>query len=246
MILKVANSVNAGVRTVQIKDVKHFWVRMRDIEKGLGLKGMRNLVREAIIGILGVNKLCDKDFREYKRSLQELTGNIHDNMKDKYVRNDIAEKIIKNCRGVKKTRDNLNRSDKEQQRQNFRLLLGFTEHDTFLSKEQSVLNKLLEVFLREEMYQQYSVLSYKIDLYFVKYKLAVEIDEHGHKERDSQKELSRENTIKQKLGCKFIRINPELKDFSITVEINRILEHIKEVTDKEISELKKIIKYLKI
>ena len=246
MILKVANFVNAGVKTVQIKDVKHFWVRMGDIEKGLGLKGMRNLVREEIIGILGVNKRCDKDFREYKCSLQELTGNMHGNMKDKYVRNDIADKIVKNCRGVKKTKDNSNRSNKEQQRQNFRLLLGFTERDIFLSKEQSVLNKLLVAFLREEMYQQYSVSSYKIDLYFVKYKLAVEIDEHGHKERDSEKELSGENAIKQKLGCIFIRINPELKDFNITVEINRVFEHIKGVKDREISELKEIIKKLKI
>ena len=56
----------------------------------------------------------------------------------------------------------------------------------------------------------------------------------------------RENAIKQKLGCKFIRINPELKDFSITVEINRIFEHIKEIKDKEISELKEMINNLKI
>ena len=159
MVLKVENFVNAGVKTVQIKDAKHFWVKMRDVEKGLGLKVLRNLVREEIIDILGVNKRCDKDFREYKRSLQELTGNMHDNMKDKYVQNVIAEEIIKNCRGVKKNKDNSNRSDKEQQRQNFRLLLGFTERDIFLSKEQSMLNKLLEVFLREEMYQQHSVLS---------------------------------------------------------------------------------------
>ena len=76
--------------------------------------------------------------------------------------------------------------------------------------------------------------------------LAVEIDEHGHKEKDSEKEMSRENAIKQKLGCKFIRINPELKDFSITVEINHIFEHIKEVKDTEISEFKEIIKNLKI
>ena len=126
------------------------------------------------------------------------------------------------------------------------MLLGFNEHDLFLSKEQSVLNKLLEAFLREEMYQQYSVLNYKIDLYFVKYKLAVEIDEHGHKERDSKNELMRENAIKQKLGCKFIRINPELKDFSITIEINRIFEHIKEIKDKEINKLKEMINNLKI
>ena len=66
------------------------------------------------------------------------------------------------------------------------------------------------------------------------------------KKRDNEKELMRENAIKQKLGCKFIRINPELKDFSITVEINGIFEHIKEIKDKEISDLKEMINNLKI
>ena len=246
MILAIENFVNAGVKTVRIINKNYFWVKMKDVEKGLGLKCIRNLVRKEIISILGINKRCDKDFKKYKRSLQEITGNMHDNMKDKYIRNDIAENIIENCRGVKKTKDNLNKSNKEQQRQNFRLLLGFNEQDVFFSKEQSVLNKLLEAFLREEIYQQYSVLGLKIDLYFVKYKLAVEIDEHGHQKRDNEKELMRENAIKQKLGCKFIRINPELKDFSITVEINGIFEHIKEIKDKEISDLKEMINNLKI
>ena len=186
----------------------------------------------------GVNKSCDKDFKKYKCSLQEITSYMCDNMKDEYIKNNIAEKIIK---------DNLNKSDKKQQRQIFHLLLGFNEHDdVFLSKKQSVLNKLLEAFLREEMYQQYSVLGFKIDLYFVKYKLAVEIDEYDHKEIDNEKELMRENAIKQKLGCKFIKINPELKNFSITVEINQIFEHIKKIKDKEISELKEMINNLKI
>ena len=125
MILTIENFVNAGVKTVRVKDAKHFWVRMRDVEKGLGLKALRNLVKQEINGTG-----CD-DCKKYKRSLQELTNNTNDNMKDKYIRNDIAEKIIKNCRGVKKTRDNLNKSDKEKQRQNFRLLLGFNEHDMF-------------------------------------------------------------------------------------------------------------------
>ena len=69
--------------------------------------------------------------------MQELTNNINDNMKDKYIRNDIAEKIIKNCRGIKKSKT---RSNKQQQRQNFRQLLGFTERDLFLTKETSVIN----------------------------------------------------------------------------------------------------------
>ena len=231
MILTIENFVNARVKTVKLKDVKNFWVKIKDVGDGLGLKNIRESVRIEIIGILGINKRCDKDFKKYKHSLQELPGNIYGNMKDKYIRNDFAEKLIKNCRGVKKTKDNLNRSDREQKRLNFRLLLGFNEHDLFLSKEQSVLNKLLEAFLREKMYQQYSVLNYKIELYFVKYKLAVETDEHGHKERDSEKELMRENAI---------------KDFSITIEINRMFEHIKEIKDKEISELKEMLNNLKI
>ena len=240
MILTIENFVNVGVKTVRIINKNYFWVKMKDVGDGLGLKNMSDMVIKEINGTG-----CD-DCKKYKCSLQEITGNMSDSMKIKYIRNDNAEKIIKNSRGVKKTKDNLSRTCKERQRQNFRLLLGFNEHDVFLSKEQSVLNKLIEAFLREEMYQQYSVLGFKIDLYFVKYKLAVEIDEHGHKERDNEKELSRENVIKQKLGCKFIRINPELKDFSITVEINSIFEHITKIKDKEISELKEMINNLKI
>ena len=115
---------------VQIKVVKHFWVRMRDVEKGLGLKALRNLVKQEI------NSTGCDDCKKYKRSLQELTNSINDNMKDKYIRNDIAEKITKNCSGVKKTKDGTNKSSRERQRQNFRLLLGFNEHDIFLTKEQ--------------------------------------------------------------------------------------------------------------
>ena len=90
------------------------------------------------------------------------------------------------------------------------------------------------------------VLGYKIDAYFVKYKLAVEIDEHNHEERDNEKELMGDNTIKQKLGCKFIRINPDDEKFNINIEIGCIFEHIKEIKDKEISDLKEMINNLKI
>ena len=147
---------------------------MRDVEKGLGLKCLRSLVSQEINGTG-----CD-DCKKYKRSLQELTGNMDDNMQDKYIRNDIAEKKIKNCRGVRRTKDNSSKSNRERQRQNFRLLLGFTEHDIFLSKEQSVLNKLLETLSREEISLQHFVLGYKINAYFVKYRIGVEIDENNH------------------------------------------------------------------
>ena len=67
------------------------------------------------------------------------------------------------------------------------MLLGFKEHDIFLTKEQTVLNKLVEMFSREEISLQHSFLGYKIDAYFVKYKLAVETDENNHAQRDNEK-----------------------------------------------------------
>ena len=240
MILTIENFVNAKVMTVQIKGKKHFWVKMKDVGDGLKLKNMSDMVIKEINGTR-----CD-DCKKYKRSLQELTKNMHDSMKEKYIRIDIAEKIIKNCRGVKKTKDNANKSDKEKQRQNFRQLLGFTEHDLFLSKEQSVLNKLLKIFAKEEILLQHFVLGYKIDAYFIEYKLAVEIDEHNHEQRDNEKELMRENAIKRKLGCKFVRINPDDEKFNINIEIGSIFEHIKEIKDKEINKLKEMINNLKI
>ena len=226
MILTIENFVNAGVKTVRVKDAKYFWVKMKDVGDGLGLKNMSDMVIKEIKGTD-----CG-DCQKYKCSLQEIMGNMYDSMKIKYIRNDIAEKIIKSCRGVKKTKDNLSRTCRENQRQNFRLALGFAEHDLFLTKEQSMLNKLLETFSREEISLQHFVLGYKIDAYFVEYKLAVEIDENNHEQRDNEKELMRENAIKQKLGCKFVRIYLDDEKFSITVEIGRIFEHIKEIKDK--------------
>ena len=53
-----------------------------------------------------------------------------------------------------------------------------------------------------------------IDFYLPKYKLAVEIDELEHADRDSVNENKRLTEIAKYLDCKFIRINPDKKDFS--------------------------------
>ena len=47
------------------------------------------------------------------------------------------------------------------------------ENDIFLTKGQSVLKSIMEVFEGENMQTQYSALGYKIDLYFYVYKLAI-------------------------------------------------------------------------
>ena len=131
---------------------------------------------------------------------------------------------------MKKCKYGENRGKKEQQRQNFRILLGFKEHDIFLTKEQSVLNKITTVFARCEIYLQYSVLDYRID---AKYALAIEIDELGHLDRDDEKEKIRENKIKQKLQCEFIRINPDKEGFNIFVELAKISNYIEDAIIKK-------------
>ena len=53
-----------------------------------------------------------------------------------------------------------------------------------MTKEESVLKSVMDAVEGENMQNQYSVLGYKTDLHFHKYKLAIEIDEKGHKDRN--------------------------------------------------------------
>ena len=54
--------------------------------------------------------------------------------------------------------------------------LGFSSHNVINTKEQTVINSIKDAFEGEDMQTQYSVLGYRIDLYFHKYKLAIEVD----------------------------------------------------------------------
>ena len=67
----------------------------------------------------------------------------------------------------------------------------------------------MKIFANEKVLLQHSILSYKVDLYFPKHKLAIEVDEKGYKDRDQQKEIERQKAIEKELDCKFIRINPD-------------------------------------
>ena len=77
------------------------------------------------------------------------------------------------------------------------------------------------------MKTQYAVLGYKIDLYFDKYKLAIEVDELGHDDRNIDYEIQRQKALERELNRVFIRINPDAIDLNIFREINKIHRHIK-------------------
>ena len=90
---------------------------------------------------------------------------------------------------------------------NLKRNLGFTLHDVINTKEQTVINSIKDAFEGENMQTQYTVLNYRIDLYFHKYKLAIEIDELGHNDRNIDYEIQRQRALERKLNRVFIRIN---------------------------------------
>ena len=54
-----------------------------------------------------------------------------------------------------------------------RTRIGFKQYDVILTKEKSVLPKIMSSIEGENMQTQYNVLSCKIDLYFLDYKFAI-------------------------------------------------------------------------
>ena len=77
----------------------------------------------------------------------------------------------------------------------------------------------MTLFAAEEIILQHNVLGYRIDTYFPKYKLAIEVDEQGHNDRDIDYEIKRQKAIEKELGCEFIRINPAKENFNILLKL---------------------------
>ena len=59
--------------------------------------------------------------------------------------------------------------------------------------------KIKSSFEEENMQTQYNVLGYRIDLYYHDYKLAIEIDNNGHSNRNIDYEIKRQKAIEQEL-----------------------------------------------
>ena len=106
----------------------------------------------------------------------------------------------------------------------FKRNLGFTLHDVINTKEQTVINSIKDAFEGENMQTQYTVLNYRIDLYFHKYKLAIEVDELGHADRNIDNEIDRQRALEREISCVFIRINPDEKDFNFFKENTKYMD----------------------
>ena len=103
---------NANFKTLPDKN-GHIWVKMTDVQNGLGVTNMSDLVLKEIYGICETKNPTKEQVNEYKMTKREIYKKFT-NLSDKelnaknnekaYVRNDVMTTIIKRCRG-EKTRD---------------------------------------------------------------------------------------------------------------------------------------------
>ena len=97
-----------------------------------------------------------------------------------------------------------------------------------------MLESIKDAFEGEDMQTQYTVIGYRIDPYFHEYKLAIEVDELGHNDRNIEFQIQRQRATEKELGCVAIRINPDEENFNIFRAIYKIHRHIKKSIKKSL------------
>ena len=142
---------NANVEFLKIKTINEIWVNMKDVESGMGVKNISDLVLKEIYGICETKNPTKKQVNEYEMTKREIYKNFTNlsdeelntkNNKKTYVRNDVMTTIIKCCRG-EKTRG-------------IRAIDGFRK-------------KIGKIFKKHNPLEEYSVKIYEIDPYFYKH-----------------------------------------------------------------------------
>ena len=73
---------NAEVITVTVGNRKLFWLKMSDVEKGLCLKNMSDIVIKEIHGKYETKKTTKKQDKKYERTLRQISKNPKHNNKD--------------------------------------------------------------------------------------------------------------------------------------------------------------------
>ena len=136
-----------------------------------------------------------------------------------FVQNDLVERKIKSCR----------KSSKKFLEIKKRLGL---DPEVVTCDEQDIISALQVTFEGEIILTQHCIKKKRLDAYFPKYKLGIEVDEYNHEGRNSNYEKSRQLMIESH-GITIIRTNPDAADFDMNRLINQIYKHIIKSTKKQ-------------
>ena len=102
---------NAGVDLLIIKKTGEICIKMKDIQNGLGVQSISDLVLKEIYGIFKTQNLAKEQIKRYKMTKREVFEKFDNLSKDKlnaknnkevYAKNDVMTTVIKCCRGEKK------------------------------------------------------------------------------------------------------------------------------------------------
>lgn len=97
------------------------------------------------------------------------------------------------------------------------------------SIEGSTLKCISDTFQGEEIYFQYTVNDYRVDMYLPGYNLVVECDEPHHlNATNANADMVRQKSIEDAIGCTFIRFKPRSDGFNIFDVLNKIYNHIRQ------------------
>jgi hypothetical protein len=200
---------------LNIMDIK-FKINCREIFNKLNYSRYNDFTH-----LIRINYIKDLDYITIPNKPSSRGGH---NKVDYYITENCLKRIIINhsrCRNI-----NINYKDVKINN----LEIKYIERE--ITKEQSTIGFIKKCFAYLDPMAQYYIYKnikehYHIDLYIEKYKLAIECDENNHKDRNPLKEKERMEFIINKIGCKFIRFNPDDTNFDITNVINTIIKEIK-------------------
>ena len=101
--------------------------------------------------------------------------------------------------------------------------------------EQDIISALQVAFEGEIILTQYCIENKRLDAYFSKYKLGIEVDEYNHEGRNFEYEQSKQLMIENH-RITIIRTNPDVADFDMNRLINQIYTRIIKSTKKTLIE----------
>ena len=185
---------------------KYFWINRKDLE-----------IESDVANWAMIFDKCDPEKQKYR---QELTPNAEYQRCRVFVRNDLVERKIKSCRKSSKVF------------LEFKKKIGL-DVNSVTCDEQDIKSTLQTAFEGEIILIQYCIENKRIDAYFPKYKLAIEVNEYNHEDGDSTYEKNTQLMLENH-GITIIRTNSDATDFNITKLINQIYRHISQSNKLEL------------
>ena len=107
------------------------------------------------------------------------------------------------------------------------------DRDVVTCDEYDIISALQVACEGEIILTQHCVKNKRIDAYFSKYKLGIEVDEYNHEGRNFEYEQSRQLMIESH-GITIIGTNPDAADFDMNRLINQIFTHVIKSTKKSL------------